>query len=56
MEKIIVGQFVGSKHGKAAIIGIEFMPEVGQKEDGIEMSEVWAIDKDRCVFDLDNGH
>lgn len=54
--KIKIGDLTEGKHGRARITCIELMPIIGQKEGGIEMQEVWTIDKDRCVFDLDNGH
>lgn len=56
MEKIKLGDHVDTKHGISKINHIELMPEMGMKEDGIPMKEIWAIDKDRCVFDLENGH
>jgi len=44
-----------TKHGRSVITGIE-MVEPGQSDGGIEMQEIWECDKDRCVFDLANGH
>ena len=32
------------------------MVEEGRKDGGIEMEKIFYEDKDRCVFDLDNGH
>lgn len=55
VKKITIGMCVDTKHGKATITGIE-MVEPGHSDGGIEMTEIWACDKDRCVFDLDNGH
>jgi hypothetical protein len=37
------------------VTGIE-MVEEGRKDGGIEMEKIFYADKDRCVFDLDNGH
>lgn len=56
MDKIKLGMTVSSKHGTSKINGIELMPDNQHKEDGIEVSEIWAIDKNRSIFDLDNGH
>lgn len=55
MKKIKIGDTLETKYGPRVITGIE-MVEPGQSDDGIEMQEIWVCDKDRCVFDLDNGH
>ena len=53
---IKIGTTVDSRFGIAKVTGIEFMAEEGRKEGGIEMEKIFYADKDRCVFDLDNGH
>ena len=52
---IEIGTKVSSKFGLAKVTGIE-MVEEGRKDGGIEMDKIFYADKDRCVFDLDNGH
>jgi hypothetical protein len=39
----------------AKVIGIELCESEGMKE-GIPMDKVFVGDKNRCIFDLDNGH
>jgi len=56
MRKYIkIGTKVDSRFGEAKITGIEFCEAEGMKE-GIAMDKIFVGDKDRCVFDLDNGH
>jgi len=55
MDKIKIGDTLNTKHGISTITGIE-MVEPGQSDGGIEITEIWECDKDRCVFDLENGH
>lgn len=50
-----IGDEVVSRHGVAKIIGIELCENKYEKY-GIEVKQVYALYKDRCVFDLDNGH
>ena len=52
---IKIGTTVDSRFGVAKVTGIE-MVEEGRKDGGIEMEKIFYADKDRCVFDLDNGH
>ena len=52
---IEIGTKVSSKFGLAKVIGIE-MVEEGRKDGGIGMEKIFYADKDRCIFDLDNGH
>lgn len=57
--KIKIGDNVLCKYGLAKVISIEmFSPETAFPDDAdnISMKEIWECDKDRCVFDLDNGH
>lgn len=59
MEKIKIGMSVDSPHGVARITSIEmFSPDSSfpDDDDNIPMQEIWACDKVRCVFDLDNKH
>jgi hypothetical protein len=58
-DKIKIGDTVSSKHGIAKITEIEMLsPDAvfADDEDNIPMQEIWACDKDRCVFGLDNNH
>ena len=54
MKTITIGTEVYSSQGKAKITGIELTVD-GSKY-GIPQEKIFAEDKDRCVFDLDNGH
>ena len=59
MIKIKIGDTVSSRHGYAEVTGIEmFSPDTSfpDDDDNIIMTEIWACDKDRCVFDLSNKH
>ena len=49
-----VGTKVLSKHGPAKIVGINLMDEVGTN--AFKVPKIWVDLKDRCIFDLDNGH
>ena len=51
---IKIGTKVDSNHGEAKVTGIELTKD-GSKY-GIGMDKIFIEDKDRCVFDLDNGH
>ena len=55
MNKIKIGDTLSTRHGISIIAGIE-MVAPGKSDGGIEMEEIWECDKDRCVFDLQNGH
>ena len=55
MKKIKIGDAISSKHGVSVINGIEIV-EPGEKDGGLQVLWVWECDKDRCVFDLANGH
>ena len=55
MKKFIkIGTKVVTRHGEAKVTGIE-LTQNGEKY-GIDMKQVFIEDKDRCVFDMDNGH
>ena len=55
MKKFIkIGTKVVTRHGEAKVTGIE-LTQNGEKY-GIDMKQVFVEDKDRCVFDMDNGH
>lgn len=59
MDKIRIGDRVQSKHGTANITTITIVSPNAvfpDDDDGIPMEQIFACDKDRCVFDLDNGH
>jgi hypothetical protein len=53
-QYIMIGTKVNSNHGEAKVTGIELCKN-GEKY-GIDMPKVFVEDKDRCTFDLDNGH
>tara|TARA_B000000609_G_scaffold94623_1_gene71982 strand:- start:260 stop:541 length:282 start_codon:yes stop_codon:yes gene_type:complete len=55
LSMIYVGQYIIGKHGESKIKKIELCENVGDKY-GIPMKKVHNKDKDRCVFDLENGH
>ena len=55
MRKYIeIGTKVNTRWGEAKITGIELCQN-GEKY-GIDQKKVFAEDKDRCTFDMDNGH
>jgi hypothetical protein len=54
-QLIKIGTKVDSKFGEAKVTSIELCEAEGLKE-GIHVDKVWVDLKDRCVFDLDNGH
>ena len=55
MRKFIkIGTKVDSNHGMAKVTGIELCQN-GEKY-GIGIDKIFLEDKDRCTFDLDNGH
>jgi len=49
------GTKVNSRFGDAKVTRIELCRAVGDKE-GLQVDKIFVEDKDRCVFDLDNGH
>ena len=51
---IQIGTKVDSRFGEAKVTGIELCQN-GEKY-GIDQKKVFVEDKDRCTFDLDNGH
>ena len=51
---IKIGTKVRTRHGEAKVTGIELTKD-GSKY-GIGMDKIFVADKDRCVFDMDNGH
>ena len=56
MRKYIqLGTKVNSRFGTAKVTGIELCASHSEKY-GIAVDKVFAQDKDRCVFDMDNGH
>jgi hypothetical protein len=59
MQKIKIGDTVDSKYGPGKVTSIEMFPtdsSFADDPDNIIMQEIFICDKDRCVFDLDNGH
>ena len=52
---IKIGTKVVTRHGEAKVTGIELCANQSEKY-GIAMSKVFVGDKDRGVFDMDNGH
>tara|TARA_Y100000389_G_scaffold189807_1_gene213936 strand:+ start:367 stop:567 length:201 start_codon:yes stop_codon:yes gene_type:complete len=53
-QYIKIGTKVDSRFGTAKITGIELCKD-GSKY-GIGMDKIFVEDKDRCTFDMDNGH
>ena len=53
-QYIKIGTKVDSRFGTAKITGIELCKD-GSKY-GIGMDKIFEKDKDRCTFDMDNGH
>ncbi len=51
---IKIGTKVVTRHGEAKVTGIELTQD-GEKY-GIPQDKIFLADKDRCVFDMDNGH
>ena len=49
------GTRVDSRFGAAKVTRIELCRVAGEKE-GLQVDKIFVEDKDRCVFDLDNGH
>ena len=49
------GTKVNSRFGAAKVTRIELCRVAGDKE-GLQVDKIFVEDKDRCVFDLDNGH
>ena len=55
-RKIIkIGTKVVTRHGEAKVTGIELCERHSEKY-GIDVDKIFVADKDRCVFDMDNGH
>jgi hypothetical protein len=52
---IKIGTKCDTKFGLSKVTGIELCENEGAKE-GIPMDKVFLSDKNRCVFDFDNGH
>ena len=56
MRKLIkIGTKVITRYGEAKVTGISLCESEGEKY-GIEIDKVYLNLKDRCVFDMDNGH
>jgi hypothetical protein len=56
MRKLIkIGTKVTTRFGEAKVKGIDLCQREGDKE-GIRVDKIWVDLKDRCVFDMDNGH
>ena len=53
-QYIKIGTKVSSRFGEAKVTGIELCKD-GSKY-GIGMDKIFVEDKDRCTFDMDNGH
>lgn len=51
---IKIGTKVSTRHGVAKVTGIELTD--GTSKYGIGVDKIFVDDKDRCVFDMDNGH
>ena len=49
------GTKVLTKFGEAKVVSIDLCQQEGDKE-GIRVDKIWVDLKDRCVFDMDNGH
>lgn len=54
-QMIKIGTKVTTRFGEAKVTGIELCKNHSEKE-GIRIDKIWLQDKDRCVFDMDNGH
>ena len=52
---IKIGTKVTTRFGEAKVTGIELCESMNDKY-GIGVDKIYAADKDRCVFDMDNGH
>ena len=56
MRKLIkIGTKVDSRFGEAKVTSIDLCENAGEKE-GIHVEKIRVDLKDRCIFDLDNGH
>ena len=56
MRKYIqIGTTVSTRFGEAKVTGIELCKNHSEKY-GIDVDKIFVEDKDRCVFDMDNGH
>ena len=56
MRKLIKkGTKVLTKFGEAKETAIDLCQKEGDKE-GIRVDKIWVDLKDRCIFDMDNGH
>ena len=56
MRKLIKkGTKVLTKFGEAKVTAIDLCQNEGDKE-GIRVDKIWVDLKDRCIFDMDNGH
>ena len=56
MRKLLkIGTKVDSRFGEAKVTSIDLCENEGDKE-GIRVEKIWVDLKDRCIFDLDNGH
>ena len=56
MRKLIKkGTKVLTKFGEAKVTAIDLCQKEGDKE-GIRVDKIWLDLKDRCIFDMDNGH
>ena len=51
---IKIGTKVNTQWGEAKVTGIELC-ENGEKY-GIDIDKIFVADKNRCTFDMDNGH
>jgi len=54
-QLIKIGTKVNTRYGEAKVKGIDLCKNEGDKE-GIRVEKIWVDLKDRCVFDMDNGH
>ena len=52
---IKIGTKCDTKFGLSKVTGIDFCETEGAKE-GIPMDKIFLSDKNRCVFDFENGH
>jgi hypothetical protein len=54
-QYIKIGTKVNSRFCEAKVTGIELCASHSEKY-GIDVDKIFVADKDRCVFDMDNGH
>jgi len=55
-QRLFINDRVSSKYGMARITSINLYEVHAPVGDSITLKSVWSNLRDRCVFDLDNGH